>query len=61
MNEYTKAQKEIIKALRAINNAATLFESMPEYTNNSSVFHADIVSKYNRLITCAITLNGVQL
>lgn len=61
MDNYKAAQKEITKALRAINKAADLLADMPEYENSNLIFHGTIVYKVNQLITTALTLNEVQI
>ena len=60
MTNYEIAQKEIVKALRAIDKAAELIADMPEYTDSKSIFHAQAVSQYNHLITAAHNLNDAQ-
>lgn len=61
MTNIEKAQNELTKALRALNNAAELIENTPEYRDSTSVFHAQEVNRYNRIITAALTLNEAQL
>jgi len=61
MTNFEKAQNEITKALRALNNAAELIENTPEYRDRASVFHAQEVSRYNHIITAALTLNEAQI
>ena len=61
MTDYEKAQKEIVKALRALNNAAETISNMPEYTDSKSIFHANAVSQYNNIITAALKLNEAQI
>ena len=61
MTDYEKAQKEIVKALRALNNAAEAISNMPEYTDSKSIFHAHTVSQYNNIITAALKLNEAQI
>lgn len=61
MHDYEKAQKELVKALRALNNASEIIAQMPEYTNNNSIFHAQTVSQYNHIITAALTINAAQI
>jgi len=61
MHDYERAQKELVKALRALNNAAEIIAAMPEYTDSTSIFHAQTVNQYNRIITAALTINEAQI
>ena len=61
MTNYEKAQKEIVKALKALNNAAELIANTPEYMDSKSIFHGSEVSRYNHIITAALTLNEAQI
>lgn len=52
-----QANKEIIKAKRAISKAIDILVSTPEYNNGQSIFHNTTVYDVNRLITASKTLS----
>ena len=58
--KLTKANKAVIKALRAIEEAADAIGEMPAYYQKSDIFHASTVAKYNKLITAAQILGEYQ-
>ena len=60
MTDYAKAQKELVKALRALNAAAEIIEALPDYNNRASIFHAQTVNQYNRIVTAAGIINEAQ-
>ena len=52
-----QANKEIIKAKKAIDKAIELLTQEPAYNYNKDIFHASTVHDVNRLITASQTLN----
>ena len=52
-----RANKEIIKAKKAINQAIELLTRETAYNSNNDIFHASTVHDVNRLITASQTLN----
>ena len=51
------ANKEIIKAKRAINRAIEALTQTQAYNNSSDIFHACTVNEVNRLITASLKLS----
>ena len=52
-----KANKEILKAKKAIANAIDLLTEEPAYNNRADIFHNTTVNEVNRLITSIEILN----
>ena len=52
-----QANKEIIKAKKAISKALDLLGDEPAYYNNKDIFHNCTVYDFNRLITASEILN----
>ena len=61
MTNYERAQAELIKALKALDRAATLIGDTPEYNDRNSIFHAQTVSQYNRIVTASQIINEAQI
>lgn len=52
-----KANKEIIKAKRALNRAIELLTQETAYNNSNDIFHASTVHDVNKIITACQKLN----
>ena len=61
MTNYERAQAELIKALKALDRAATLIGDTPEYNDRNGIFHAQTVSQYNRIVTASQIINEAQI
>ena len=59
MTEYQKAKQEIIKALRALDKAATALRDSYEFNNPGDMFHSSTVADYKRITTAAEILNKI--
>ena len=61
MTNYERAQAELIKALKALDRAATLIGDTTEYNDCNSIFHAQTVNQYNRIVTASQIINQAQI
>lgn len=58
--KHIKSKEQIVKALKALEEAARLVSKTYEYNEKSDVFHDETVNVYNKIITASLMLNEAQ-